>query len=73
MEGLERSLRGGYVVSDGPRGLVAGDRFLEYLRTFRERYPPDADLAEKHGLPTGNGYFRRHMTQTLSGGYGGTV
>jgi len=60
-------------VSDGPRGLVVSDRFAEYLRTFRERYPRDADLAEKYGLSTGNGCFRRQMTQTLSGGYGGTV
>jgi len=60
-------------VSDGPRGLVVSDRFTEYLQNFRERYPLDADLAEKYGLSTGNGCFRRPMTQTLSRSYGGTV
>jgi hypothetical protein len=60
-------------VSDGPRGLVVSDRFAEYLQTFRQRYPLDTDLAEKNGLSAGNGCFRRPMTQTLSGGYGGTV
>ena len=62
------------VVSDEPRGLAVGDRFAEYLERFRERYPLDVELAEKHGLPTGDGHFRRLMTQTqTSGGYGGTA
>ncbi|OYR61152.1 hypothetical protein DJ71_24390 [Halorubrum sp. E3] len=58
-------------MSDGPRGLVVSDRFAEYLQTFRERYPLDTDLAAKYGVPTGNGRFRRQMTQTVSDGYGG--
>jgi len=61
-------------VSDGPRGLVVSDRFLEYLQNFRDRYPLDTDLADKYGLPTGNGRFRRQMTHTRSsGGYGGSA
>jgi len=61
-------------VSDGPRGLVVSDRFAEYLQTFRESHPLDTDLAEKYGLSTGDGHFRRLMTQThTSGGYGGTA
>lgn len=61
-------------MSDGPRGVAVSDRFAEYLERFRERYPLDVELAEKYGLPTGNGHFRRQMTQIHSNdGYGGTV
>jgi hypothetical protein len=61
-------------VSDGPRGLVVSDRFREYLQNFRDRYPLDVELAEQYGLPTGDGHFRRLMTQRqTSGGYGGTA
>ncbi|WP_155118387.1 hypothetical protein [Halorubrum sp. BV1] len=61
-------------MSDEPRGLAVSDRFAEYLERFRERHPLDADLAEKYGLPTGNGHFRRLMAQTqTSDGYGGTA
>ena len=60
-------------MSDGPRGLVVGDRFAEYLQNFQERHPLDTDLAEKYGLSTGNGCFRRQMTLTLNGGGGGIV
>lgn len=61
-------------MSDGPRGLAVSDRFLEYLQNFRNRYPLDTDLAEKYGLPTGNGKFRRQMTlNPRSSGYGGSA
>ena len=61
-------------MNDGPRGLVVSDCFLEYLQNFRERYPLDMDLAEKYGLPTGNGRFYRQMTRNpRSGSYRGSA
>ncbi|OYR59677.1 hypothetical protein DJ71_25015 [Halorubrum sp. E3] len=61
-------------MSDGPHGLAVGDRFAEYLEQFRVRYPLDVELAEKHGVPAGNGRFRRQMTQIRSSGsYGGSA
>ena len=53
--------------------MFVGDRFAEYLAKFRERYPLDPELAEKHGVPTGNGCFRSHMNHTASGSYGGSA
>ncbi|WP_139042966.1 hypothetical protein [Halorubrum tropicale] len=59
-------------MSDGPCGLAVGDRFVEYLERFRVRYPVNVELADKYGLPAGNGRFRNSMTHTRSsGGYGG--
>ena len=61
-------------MSDGPRGLVVSDRFVEYLQNFRERYPLDIELAQKYGVPAGNGHFRNPMTRIRSsGGYGGSA
>ena len=61
-------------MSDGPRGLVVSDRFREYLQNFRDQYPLDTDLADKYGLPTGNGRFPRQMTfNPSSSGYGGNA
>ena len=53
-------------MSGGPRGLVTGDRFVEYLHRFRENFPPNAELAAEHGLSTENGHIQPMTTTTTS-------
>ena len=53
-------------MSGGPRGLVTGDRFVEYLHRFRENFPPNAELAAEHGLSTENGHIQPMTTDTTS-------
>ena len=61
-------------MNDGPRGLVVSDRFREYLQNFRDRYPLDTDLADKYGLPTGNGRLSEKMTLNRSSrSFGGSA
>ena len=61
-------------VSRIPDGIAVSEAFASYLKEFRERYPLDTELAEKYGLPAGNGHFRNPMTQIRSsGGYGGSA
>ena len=53
-------------MSGGPRGLVTGDRFVEYLHRFQENFPPNAELAAEHGLSTENGHLQPMTTDTTS-------
>jgi hypothetical protein len=60
-------------VTDAP-DIAVSDRFAEYLKRFRERFPFDETLARKHGLPTGHGRFEQmRQTQTTFATFGGTV
>ena len=55
-------------------GIAVSEAFAAYLKEFRKRYPLDTELAEKYGMPTGNGHFRNPMTEIRStGGYGGSA
>ena len=37
------------------RGLHTSDEFAAYLENLRRTWPPDPELAAKHGVPAGNG------------------
>lgn len=54
--------------------IAVSERFARYLERFRERFPLNETLAQKHGLPTGHGRFEQmRQTQTTLGNFGGTV
>lgn len=43
-------------MTDGPRGLVVSDAFVDYLEDLRETCPPNDVLAAEHGSAAENGH-----------------